>query len=148
MRRAVDEIEYEQMLLTRYSLAQLRTAQELDRSAYILLSRLEAQGPMTVGQLSAALQLDLSTLQRQAAAALRLGLIERTADPAGGLARRLSLSAEGLGRLESMRGRNIDSVGKVMHDWPAEDVESFARLLRRFNENIEDLRGEPWPREI
>ena len=147
MRRAVEEIEYEQMLLTRYSLARLRTVQELDRSAYILLSRLRAQGPMTVGELSAALQLDMSTLQRQTAAALRLGLVERAADPAGGLARRISLSPEGKERLAAVRAKNVDSVGRVMDGWPAEDVESFAGLLRRFNESIEMLREEPWPRD-
>nr|MYU47814.1 hypothetical protein [Streptomyces sp. SID7803] len=55
--RPTEEVEYEQMLLGRHSLADHRGGGRhkyalLDRSAYILLSRLRVQGPMSNGELS------------------------------------------------------------------------------------------------
>jgi predicted transcriptional regulator len=49
----------------------------LDRSACLLLSRIQAEGPMTIGGLSAAFGPDVSTLNRQTAAMLRAGIVER-----------------------------------------------------------------------
>ncbi|WP_156802540.1 hypothetical protein [Corynebacterium lubricantis] len=32
-------------------------------------------------------------------------------------------------------------------DWTDEEVETFTRLFRRFNEGAEARRGRPWPRK-
>src|SRR6188472_1211030 len=68
MVRPTHEVEYEQMLLSRHEVMRHRTGQ-LERSAYVLLSRIRLQGPMSIGELSEAFGLDASTLNRQTAAA-------------------------------------------------------------------------------
>ncbi|WP_127940829.1 MarR family transcriptional regulator [Nonomuraea polychroma] len=73
--------------------------QRLERSSYILLRRLEADGPMSIGQLAQAFALDASTVNRQAAVLLRGGLAERIPDPEGGMARKLRVTEEGLRRV-------------------------------------------------
>lgn len=78
-------IEFETMLLSRHSYLQgprPRSPQwQLDRSAYVLLTRLVMDGPMSVSQLRDAFGLDASTLRRQTSAMLRAGLVERIPDP-------------------------------------------------------------------
>ncbi|MEU4654026.1 MarR family winged helix-turn-helix transcriptional regulator [Streptomyces sp. NPDC023723] len=118
----------------------------LDRSAYILLSRIRMQGPMSIGQLGDAFGLDASTLNRQTAAAMRAGLVERIPDPDGGVARKFRITEEGERRLDEERTGLVASLDRIMTDWPEQDIAAFADLLRRFNSDIERLHGMPWPR--
>lgn len=141
MERRIEDIEYEQMLLSRYAIAQHRSNEGLDRSAYLLLGRLHAQGPMTISELSEAFHLDMSTLQRQTTAAVRDGLLERIPDPRGGVARKLTLTSLGVERLHSVRERSTRALTRILRDWPTEDVNHFAELLHRFNADIEGYRA-------
>ncbi|MBA9005363.1 MarR family winged helix-turn-helix transcriptional regulator [Thermomonospora cellulosilytica] len=143
-------VEFETMLIGRHrDMALLRAGggdRHLDRSAYLLLSRIQMTGPMSIGQLSEAFGLDVSTLNRQTSAMLRRGLVERIPDPEGGMARKFVITEEGRRRLEEERARNIRGLEKTLADWSPEDVAAFAAYLRRFNMSIERLTGRPWPR--
>ncbi|MFE0700668.1 MarR family winged helix-turn-helix transcriptional regulator [Streptomyces sp. NPDC058872] len=143
-------VEFETMLLGRHShlyAARSRAAGgNLDRSAYVLLSRIRMHGPMSIGQLSEAFGLDASTLNRQTAAMLRSGVVERIPDPDGGIARKFRITKEGERRLQADRNANIEGLERVMEDWSPEDVDRFAGYLERFNRDIERLEGRPWPR--
>ncbi|MFA1540272.1 MarR family winged helix-turn-helix transcriptional regulator [Actinomadura monticuli] len=145
MVRPTHEVEYEQMLLSRHEVMRHRTGQ-LERSAYVLLSRIRLQGPMSIGELSDAFGLDASTLNRQTAAAMRAGLLERIPDPAGGIARKFRITGEGSRLLDEEREFLTSGLDRVMADWPDEDIAAFAAYLRRFNTDIERLSGRPWPR--
>lgn len=103
-------------------------------------------GPMSIGQLSEAFGLDASTLNRQTAAMLRAGVVERISDPDGGIARKFRITEEGERRLEADRTSNIEGLDRVMEHWSPEDVARFASFLERFNRDIERLEGRPWPR--
>ncbi|MFE0646130.1 MarR family winged helix-turn-helix transcriptional regulator [Streptomyces sp. NPDC058877] len=143
-------VEFETMLLGRHShlyAPRPRAAGgNLDRSAYVLLSRIRMHGPMSIGQLSEAFGLDASTLNRQTAAMLRSGVVERIPDPDGGIARKFRITKEGERRLRADRNANIEGLERVMEDWSPEDVDRFAGYLERFNRDIERLEGRPWPR--
>lgn len=144
----LDRIERETMLLGRYMhLLTPRVEWRLDRSAYILLSRIEVEGPMSISQLSEAFGLDASTLNRQTAAMLRAGVVERIPDPDGGIARKFAITDEGARRLDSDRERNVAGLAKVMADWTPEEAEQLAASLSRLNLSIERLDGRPWPRD-
>lgn len=150
MRDRYDELERETTLLSRYLMPQRRYAgseDRLERSAYTLLSRIDAQGPMSIGELSDALRLDVSTLNRQTAAMTKAGNLERVPDPEGGLARKFRLTAVGAERLESDRQANMAGLRRVLVDWSDGDVDAFAALLRRFNTDIERVDRRPWPRD-
>ena len=135
--------------LTLVSRHQLATAAHgvLERSAYLMLNRIDATGPMTARELADALQLEISTVTRQVAAMLREDVVERIPDPGGGLARRLRITETGATRLAADRERYRTGLARVVSDWPDEECVELYRLLRALNERIEDLQGTPWPRD-
>ncbi|TGZ13834.1 transcriptional regulator [Streptomyces sp. S816] len=142
-------VEFEHMVLGRHQLSSTtRRYQEgrMERSAYIMLSRIEVQGPMSIGQLSDAFQLDVSTVNRQTAHAMRAGLLERIPDPEGGMARKFRLTGEGERKLREERELHVQDLDRVFEDWSSDDVENFARYLQRFNTSVERITGQPWPR--
>ena len=122
-------------------------ADRLDRSAYLLLSRLDAEGAMSIGQLADAFQLDVSTINRQTGALLRGGLVERIPDPDGGLARKLRVTAQGTEALTAERDRRRGSLAQLLEDWTPEDLSRFGEALTRFNREVEAQDGRPWPRD-
>ncbi|GAA3160751.1 MarR family transcriptional regulator [Nonomuraea salmonea] len=83
--QASARLERELMILTRQR--ELTTPQggpageRLERSAYVLLSRLDVQGPMSIADFVEAFGLAASTFNRQTTALLKEGLVERTLDP-------------------------------------------------------------------
>ncbi|WP_261570806.1 MarR family winged helix-turn-helix transcriptional regulator [Frankia gtarii] len=146
----LQEIERELLLLARHHILPTSTHKQhgrtLDRSAYLLLSRIEAEGPMTIGQLADAFALDVSTVNRQAAAMLHADLVERIPDPDGGMARKLAVTQQGLQRLHADRDVVLRGLGQVLGNWSVEDRRCFADLLGRFNITCEAENGYPWPR--
>ncbi|MFC9515690.1 MarR family winged helix-turn-helix transcriptional regulator [Nocardiaceae bacterium NPDC056970] len=143
-------IDFETMLLGRHvhhnSPRPRRSGGHLDSSAYVLLSRIDIEGPMSNGQLSDALGLDTSTLHRQTTSMLGDGLLERIPDPDGGMARKFRITDEGKALLDGERSGSIAALDTMMADWTAEDVAAFAAYLKRFNTDIERMGGRPWPR--
>ncbi len=69
---------------------QLRNS--MDRAAYLLLNRLDQEGPMGVKALAAGMGIDSSTVTRQAAPLVITGLVKRTSHPEDGRAVVLQLS--------------------------------------------------------
>lgn len=149
MHEELGDLERELMLIGRHqAMGSLRAdpGGRLERSAYTLLSRIEAEGPMTIGQLAEAFNLDTSTVNRQTAAMLRQNLVERIPDPAGGIARKLRITGEGLRRLHHDREWSLNGLASVLADWPQDEVAALARLLTRLNRSIEGKEGRSWPR--
>ncbi|MGW8481894.1 MarR family winged helix-turn-helix transcriptional regulator [Microbacterium sp. NPDC055903] len=137
VRRRIADIEYEQMLQSRFAIARQQHEGAIDRSIYTLLSKVNAQGPMSIAELSDALRLDASTLQRQTGAALKAGLVERIADPDGGVARKFALTETGLERMSASRERSIRALERILEDWTDAEIARFADDLHRFNVDIE-----------
>jgi DNA-binding MarR family transcriptional regulator len=145
--RRTSAFEYEQMLLHRHSMSTYASHDRLlERSAYVLLSRIQVDGPLSIGELSEAFGLDVSTVNRQTAAAVKSGLLRRIPDPGGGLARKFALTDEGNETLDHQRERLRASLDSVMEEWSDDDIAAFAAFLRRFNTDIERRTGRPWPR--
>ncbi|MEU1624035.1 MarR family transcriptional regulator [Streptomyces sp. NPDC020096] len=136
------------MLLSRHQVMarRERDSERLERSAYLLLSRIDAQGPMSIGQLAEAFGLDTSTVNRQTAALLRSGLAERVPDPEGGMARKLRITEEGGHRLAADRDVNRSCLARIVADWSADEVRELEDVLVRLNRSVEALEGRLWPR--
>ncbi|WP_214110437.1 MarR family winged helix-turn-helix transcriptional regulator [Acrocarpospora catenulata] len=139
MRKEIADIEREFMLIGRYKELAATGAEErrLERSSYILLRRLEDEGPMSIGQLAQAFSLDTSTVNRQTAVLLRGGLAERIPDPEGGMARKLRITEEGLRRVDEERQCRLTNYARVLENWTAEELASLAEGLAHFNASIE-----------
>ncbi|MFE3293878.1 MarR family winged helix-turn-helix transcriptional regulator [Rhodococcus sp. NPDC059234] len=146
MDKPTDRVEFETMLLGRHLTRPRRGEGHLDSSAYALLSRIDIDGPLSVGELSDAFGLDTSTISRQTTAILNAALVERIPDPDGGMARKFRITADGRRRLRAERAGNVSGLEAVMADWTSADVEAFVAMLARFNNDIERLAGRPWPR--
>ncbi|MFJ9342167.1 MarR family winged helix-turn-helix transcriptional regulator [Streptomyces sp. NPDC101733] len=136
------------MLLSRHQVLarRERDPERLERSAYVLLSRIDAQGPMSIGQLAEAFGLDTSTVNRQTTALLRCGLADRVPDPDGGMARKLSITVEGGRRLAEDREANRSCLAGVVAGWSPEEVRELEDVLVRLNRSAEALEGRYWPR--
>jgi DNA-binding MarR family transcriptional regulator len=106
---------------------------ELDGAAYGLLALLQDSGPLRASDLVARLGLDKSTVSRQVASLVDLGLVDRTADPVDGRAQVLTPSAEGAARLAGIRETRRARWEADLADWPAEDVDRLGELLARLN---------------
>ncbi|WP_152864164.1 MarR family winged helix-turn-helix transcriptional regulator [Streptomyces acidicola] len=151
-REAGEHIERELMILMRHRElsvprgAGARDGGALDRSAYVLLSRLEVQGPMSIPDFVEAFGLAPSTFTRQTAPLLRDGLVERMLDPDGGVARKFRITEEGAKRLSAQREETVTRLAEVLTDWPTERLRRFVSDLEQFNTDIEHLAGRPWPR--
>ncbi|MGY5766317.1 MarR family winged helix-turn-helix transcriptional regulator [Brachybacterium sp. DNPG3] len=146
---ASEVLAYEQMLLSRYAMHNTIStvrSPEIDRSAAVLLARLESSPPMSVAELSEAFSLDVSTVHRQVAAAIRAGLIERIPDPDGGTARKHRPTEEGRRRFAREIADRAALFERVTAHWTEEELDAFVGALRRFNEDLEEYRGTPWPR--
>src|ERR1044072_4689060 len=72
----------------------------MDRAAYLLLNRLDNEGPMGVKALAASMGIDSSPVTRQVAPLVDTGLVKRTSHPEDGRAVVLQLSPRGQSRLE------------------------------------------------
>ena len=106
---------------------------DLDGAAFGLLALLQDAGPLRASDLVARLGLDKSTVSRQVASLVGLGLVDRSADPDDGRAQVLTPSAEGAARLAEIRDARRERWEADLGHWPAEDVATLAELLHRLN---------------
>lgn len=141
------QLQYELMLFSRYHMRPHHNDDPLlERSAQVLLSRMEHVDPMTLKELSQALRLDASTIHRQTAVLLRQGYLEYAQPQPGEVARKVNPTPEGMAMLESTRVSLRQGIARVVGEWPEEKGELLATLLREFNEGVEGLEGTAWPR--
>ena len=106
---------------------------DLDGAAYGLLVLLDDAGPLRASDVVARLGLDKSTVSRQVASLVELGLVDRAADPDDGRAQVLSTSEEGHRRLSRLRDARRARWEADLSDWETTDVATLATLLGRLN---------------
>jgi len=142
------------LLLRRGRAIQARLAgqlhHELDGAAYGLLVLLDDAGPLRASDVVARLGLDKSTVSRQVASLVDLGLVDRAADPDDGRAQVLSTSKEGHTRLSELRDVRRARWEADLSGWETTDVATLAQLLGRLNRLGEareaELKDLPAPR--
>ncbi|MCZ2838959.1 MarR family winged helix-turn-helix transcriptional regulator [Modestobacter sp. VKM Ac-2985] len=106
----------------------------LDGAVHALMLLLDDAGPLRAGDLVARLGMDKSTVSRQVASLVDLGLVERAPDQDDGRAQRLSTSAEGHRRVSGLRAARRSRWDADLIDWDAEEVAALAALLERLNQ--------------
>jgi DNA-binding MarR family transcriptional regulator len=80
---------------------------------------------------------DPSTVSRQVAHLVQLGLVERVADPADGRATLLVATDEGRRVFDENRQLRNRGIASLMSEWPDDDRRTFARLLTHFTDSFE-----------
>jgi DNA-binding MarR family transcriptional regulator len=111
--------------------------EDLDRASFMLLHTLVCLGPSRVTMLAAAVHSDPSTVSRQAAHLVDLGLLERRADPGDGRASLLAITDAGTALLERARQRRDDRIEAITGSWQPAEREQFANLIDRFTAGYE-----------
>src|SRR5690606_4908670 len=104
----------------------------VERATYYLLVHLVKGGTQRAGALDEAAKSDTSTFSRQVGHLVRLGLVERMADPEDGRATLLTATEEGRRVFEENRRMRIERFAEMLSDWSVADRRKFAGLLGRF----------------
>ncbi|MGW2341353.1 MarR family winged helix-turn-helix transcriptional regulator [Streptomyces sp. NPDC001661] len=149
--RRLGDLERELTLLSRHFIAARgpRIGQSLDRSAYVLLTRLETGEPLTLKELAHTFQADVSTINRQVGAMLKQGLVERIEAATKGGSRTFRPTPLGLERLEADRAISRAGAARLIEEagWSEERTRQFLTLMIEFNHGIEQLEGLAWDRD-
>jgi DNA-binding MarR family transcriptional regulator len=111
----------------------------VESATYLLLVHLVKDGPQRAGALAEAVHSDPSTISRQVAQLVRLGLVVRTADPEDGRATLLAATDEGMRVFEENRRARIERIAEMLDHWPEADRRRLAELLGRFATDFEDF---------
>ncbi len=105
-------------------------------STYMLLFHLISGGPRRAGALAELACIDPSTVSRQVDNLVRLGLVERRADPLDGRATVLAATEAGVAMQQRMRAGRDRMMARILHNWSDEDIHQLAALLERFNADL------------
>lgn len=113
----------------------------VETAAYALLACLVMEGPQRTTALAEAVHSDISTVSRQSASLVRLGLLERRPDPQDGRACLLAATPEGERVFEYNRKQRDAHIATILAGWDEADVRTLTELLAKFNTDFEVYRG-------
>ena len=106
---------------------------DMQTAGYLVLRFVMANGPIRAGDVAAGLSMDKSAVSRQLTVLRDAGLIESRPDPEDGRASLVAGSAIANDRLDEFRVELTSDYRRILAEWEAADIESFARLLKKFN---------------
>ena len=115
------------------------------------IERTGGEGAQATGcrlkDLAAGAGLDASTVSRETAHLIAMGLVERRTDPTDGRAARLALTELGRQQLQALRAGVLEQLDRAVESWDAAEVEAFAAALHRFTDGLcEVTTAPPHPR--
>jgi len=110
----------------------------IERATYHLLVHLVMDGPQRSGALAEAVHSDPSTISRQVGHLVRMGYVERTADPDDGRATLLAATDEGRRVFEENRRARTQNLAELLGAWPEADRLRLRELLGRFTTDLEN----------
>ena len=124
----------------------------VERATYHLLVHLVKDGPRRAGALAESVHSDPSTISRQIGHLVKLGYVERTADPADRRATLLAATLEGQRVFEQNRRLRNESIARMLEGWSEPDRRALGELLGRFATDFETEQlgaarvsvGRPW----
>ena len=117
----------------------------VDRATYVLLVHLVDGGPYRSSALAEVVHSDPSTVSRQIAQLVKLGLVGRVSDPTDGRVVLLVATEEGERVLVENRRLRNEGIARMLAHWPAAEREQFATLLARFTTDFEQFRTASTP---
>lgn len=109
----------------------------VERATYHLLVHLVKDGPRRAGALADAVHSDPSTISRQVGHLVKLGYVERTADPEDGRATLLAATQEGRRVFEENRRLRNETIAGMLSAWTPDDRAQLSSLLGRFVDDYE-----------
>ena len=108
----------------------------LEMPAAAMLTTLDDRGRMRPSGLAEALDLDLSSVSRQAAALEREGYVSRERDPEDSRAALLELTPAGGDVLARLRAGRVAHLRRLLPAWTDDELTVFAEQLHRFRTDL------------
>jgi DNA-binding MarR family transcriptional regulator len=137
-RSSTEAIERELVMLARWlEAAQRRQDYPMDRASYLLLLRLEHEGPQRVAALASSLGLDGSTVTRQLFALDASGWVVRRTDPSDARATVVAATPAGIVAMDALRRYRQRRIDTLLDDWSAAELTELGRALGHLNEVLE-----------
>ena len=118
------------------ALRAVKSANEPDHGARVIISMLYRCGPMRPSDLAGPCMLDVSTVSRHARQMEAEGLVAKIADPEDRRAHRLALTGPGIEKVELLWNERLSVLEQRLADWSQTDLAELARLSRRFCTDI------------
>jgi DNA-binding MarR family transcriptional regulator len=115
----------------------------LERSGYLLLQVLSAEGPLGINALAERQGLDASTVTRQVVSLEKAGFARRSRDPRDGRAVQVEATPSGEAQLERERVRRSAMYDRILADWSPTERALLASLLERLNQDLDAYRRDP-----
>ena len=110
---------------------------EVERSAFVLLVRIEQLGAGRLSEIAAAAGIDVSTASRQVAPLVEQDLVAREADPTDKRATVHRLTPAGADALRRLRAARRDWLDGILSEFDDAEREAFADLFDRFVAGVE-----------
>jgi DNA-binding MarR family transcriptional regulator len=134
----IDLVETELLLLARWLEAnQRRQRYPMDRAAYLLLRRLDADGPQRVAELAIALGLDGSTVTRQLTTLEDAGHIRRAAHPSDARATLVTATSSGRRAMAALRQHRQARIALLLEGWSPRERSELARVVGHLNQALQ-----------
>ena len=111
--------------------------EDLQPASYLMLAWLVDEGPVRASSMAENFHIDKGAISRQLAHLDELGLVVRTPDPADGRASLVAASDDARRRLSDVAEHRRKWLEERLGDWSAEDLESFAATLERYNRALD-----------
>ncbi|GIN41152.1 MarR family winged helix-turn-helix transcriptional regulator [Heyndrickxia oleronia] len=136
----IKQIEYELTTLIRRAvyLEQNKKIGNIDRALYLLLRKLDEDGPANSKSIAKTFHLDISTVSRQTTTLESLGFIQRFSDPNDKRVSLFQITDEGRQALREDIEKRLDRYTNMLDTWSILECETFKELLTRMNQALID----------
>ncbi|MFB1050907.1 MarR family winged helix-turn-helix transcriptional regulator [Paraliobacillus sp. JSM ZJ581] len=136
---SIESIEIEMAILTR-RITMLATEKKkaFDRSSYLLLQALATHGETGVKKLATILQLDISTISRQAALLEQKQLIRKIPNRIDKRSYYYQITKSGKKTLHAYKQKRMAFFSDLLADWSHKDRIKFSQLLEKFNQTAQE----------
>jgi DNA-binding MarR family transcriptional regulator len=108
----------------------------LDRALFPLLVVIQRRGPVAVGQLADWIGRDYTTVSRQVAKLEALGLVARRAGETDARVTEAVVTNDGKATTDMLDAARERLARQALVGWSKQDLAQFARLMRRFADNL------------
>lgn len=110
-----------------------RVHPDLQPVGYLVLTQVEADGPVRGSEIGESLMIDKGAVSRSLQHLIELGLLEREPDPDDGRAVLFSVSAEGRRIVRAVDDERRAMLGERFAGWCEQDLVDVATALHRYN---------------
>ncbi|GAA1724940.1 MarR family transcriptional regulator [Aeromicrobium alkaliterrae] len=115
----------------------------LDRTGFLLLSRLEDGEPLTMGEIAEALDLSPSTTTRRVVPLAEAGLVARERHPESHRTVVVTITDAGRERVRAVRQARVVSLRETFRDWQPDALGTLAEMMERLADTLSiELVGE------